>query len=916
MFGIVLWSGTVAFAATRYVDCNLASYAGHDGTSWAQAYKTIQEGVNACSAGDTVLVAAGRYAEGGGQWNGCLNRVLVEKRDITVRSVAGKGETFIVGAHDPDPVDEYGNGPNAVRCVRLDADNVVIEGFTLTDGASQPSYLREDAEKSNGGAVCSGNAGYSSCLVDCVVTNCTGVRGGATYNAVLVRCLLVGNSCAGKGAAGNNSRFLNCVLTRNWGIGGGSLCCNCTVVNCTIVRNATSFAGSEASSFRNCIAILNAGIGDAPEQSYLKLQSLCSVFPAREKVGGMTYFRSEDGSAFDADENQLVNPLFDDWRLNPDSVGIGRGILDYYGVYSFWMPDRVNRFVDFEGRAIPTSGPVNVGALQSVGPACEGGSLQFDKAGVCVDGARTFVANEYVNATNYPQQFLVSARAEEGRRLYGFKRFGPGVSTYLFTRPDDTVYMLPPKTGCYTNELVWAGHVLYVDPSGSDGNDGLAADRPLRTIQAAVDKTDSIGYFCLSCAAGIYDGDDGCQELVGMKNRVTIPTGRSVRIVGAGVGRSVLKGAADPDRADGRGPKAMRCLLANTSNGSCIQGFTLTGGRTSCQDNGESGYGGGVYCVNTYAYVENCVVSNNAAQRGGGMHRGTAVGSRFFDNWAQANRAAMSEGRMAGCIVDHNRGVNASQNTVGLWNCTFGEDNTDLAGKATNLAGMPYGPVVNCLFKGCFQIWADQWTPPPPSCTNCVFGSIDDYLGVGVFADCQTRPVDEIALDDAYAPVIGACAAVDAGFADAEAVAICGGTDIWGGQRVYNGRIDVGAVEADWRAHYAAAMGDGVSVAAVSPEAVLENGRLRLPSGARVIGGWKQRQPGRKTRYSYSLAATDGTLAGKLGDTARAVTDAAETHSFKTVMDEVGFAFAFDGSGFGELYDFSQFVPGTLLLVK
>jgi hypothetical protein len=39
---------------TNYVDCTLADYTGHDGTSWTKAFKTIQEGVEAAVAGDLV----------------------------------------------------------------------------------------------------------------------------------------------------------------------------------------------------------------------------------------------------------------------------------------------------------------------------------------------------------------------------------------------------------------------------------------------------------------------------------------------------------------------------------------------------------------------------------------------------------------------------------------------------------------------------------------------------------------------------------------------------------------------------------------------------------------------------------------------------------------------------------------------
>ena len=38
-------------AGTVYVDNGLQSYTGHDGTSWATAYRTIQEGVNAAADG-------------------------------------------------------------------------------------------------------------------------------------------------------------------------------------------------------------------------------------------------------------------------------------------------------------------------------------------------------------------------------------------------------------------------------------------------------------------------------------------------------------------------------------------------------------------------------------------------------------------------------------------------------------------------------------------------------------------------------------------------------------------------------------------------------------------------------------------------------------------------------------------------
>ena len=50
-------------AGTVYVDNKLSAYAGHDGSSWQMAFKTIQEDVNAAADGDTVLVAPGTYGD-------------------------------------------------------------------------------------------------------------------------------------------------------------------------------------------------------------------------------------------------------------------------------------------------------------------------------------------------------------------------------------------------------------------------------------------------------------------------------------------------------------------------------------------------------------------------------------------------------------------------------------------------------------------------------------------------------------------------------------------------------------------------------------------------------------------------------------------------------------------------------------
>ena len=59
-----------------------------------------------------------------------------------------------------------------------------------------------------------------------------------------------------------------------------------------------------------------------------------------------------------------------------------------------------------------------------------------------------------------------------------------------------------------------------------------------------------------------------------------------------------------------------------------------------------------------------------------------------------------------------------------------------------------------------------------------------------------------------------------------------GDTDFGGGQRVYNGKVDIGPFEYDWRERYAADIGKAVEVTRASPGVVEVEGRVTIPDGA------------------------------------------------------------------------------------
>jgi hypothetical protein len=99
-------------------------------TNWTAAAHTIQDAVDAASAGDTVLVTNGVYAS-----------VSVNK-SVTLTSVDGPATTVVDGG-----------GTN--RCVWL-GTNAFLKGFTLTNGSAD----------SGGGVWCeSTNAEVTGCTV-------------------------------------------------------------------------------------------------------------------------------------------------------------------------------------------------------------------------------------------------------------------------------------------------------------------------------------------------------------------------------------------------------------------------------------------------------------------------------------------------------------------------------------------------------------------------------------------------------------------------------------------------------------------------------------------------------------------------------------------------------------------------------
>ncbi|HXJ60036.1 MAG TPA: choice-of-anchor Q domain-containing protein [Verrucomicrobiae bacterium] len=222
--------------------------------SWATAAKSIQEAVDAQAApGALVLVSNGVYQTGGRIVIGGTSSRVAVASPLTLRSVNGPQATVI-------------DGGGTMRCVSL-TNGAVLEGFTLTNGATVTSRLDVD-DRSGGGVWCeSTNAVVSGCLL---IANSASFNGGGAYSGILMDCTLGGNSAGSLGAGSWKSILLNCVLTNNLANNGGGSA-ESTLVGCTIAGNFARLGGGAASStLIDCALIANAGdVGGGAYQSWL-----------------------------------------------------------------------------------------------------------------------------------------------------------------------------------------------------------------------------------------------------------------------------------------------------------------------------------------------------------------------------------------------------------------------------------------------------------------------------------------------------------------------------------------------------------------------------------------------------------------------------------------------------------------------
>ena len=224
---------TSAAAATWYVDDSVATSG--DGRSCETAFKKIQEGIDAASDGDMVIVAEGTYVENI-QFNG-KNIVLTSTDPVSPQVV----DATIIDGNEAGSV---------VTLAGTEDETCVLSGFTIKDGMVE-----------RGGGI---SGGTFDKRTRATIRNNTIAGNSASYGGAMSYCdgiiednLVTQNSAQhyGGGLFGCGGTVRNNTITDNvaWGsdtgYGGGLGACGATIENNTITGNRAKDGGGLCSCY-------------------------------------------------------------------------------------------------------------------------------------------------------------------------------------------------------------------------------------------------------------------------------------------------------------------------------------------------------------------------------------------------------------------------------------------------------------------------------------------------------------------------------------------------------------------------------------------------------------------------------------------------------------------------------------------
>lgn len=608
-------------AATLYVWTNSPSDG--PGTNWATAYHTLQSGVDAASAGDTVMATNGVYSTGTQVTPGfsLLNRVVITK-NIVVKSVNGPASTWIVGQ---GPL-----GTNSVRCVFI--TNGVLSGFTLSNGYTRTSG-NWAYDESGGGAFASGGT-ISNCVV---AANVASVAGGGAEGGTIFKSTIIANT-APDGGGVDGVILYNCAIVSNTATSGGGAWGG-LLINCTVTANSASDGGGAFNStLTNCIVYYNTA------STYSNLSgcsaTYCCTTPAESGQGNIT----------------TAPGMVSLWHIALTAPCVGAGTLS------------ASRGTDIDGEVwknAPSMGcdEPTVGALT--------GSLSVaispQTSTVATETPNEFIAHIVGACTSNVWSYGDGATGTNGTR-----------ASHAWTASGDYTVVIKAFNESYTGGVAATAMVQVVSAQGSTRYVWTNSPTPsppytiwanaAHTIQEAVNVCTNGDVVLVT--NGTYSTGSNVTPGYVLLNRVVITNNITVKSVNGPASTIIV----------GQGPTgsnyAMRCVFI--TNG-LLEGFWLMNGHT--RTNGTWNYDQSGGCV-WGGTLSNCIISAGDGNFGGG-----AYSSRLYNCTLTANSAGKGGGAnismLYNCSVSSNfSGYGGGVFSGMLYNCILTANNASYGGGA------------------------------------------------------------------------------------------------------------------------------------------------------------------------------------------------------------------------------------------
>ena len=195
---------------TRYVDPSASG--DNDGTSWINAYETLQQGADNAVAGDIVYC------------RGTETTAAVVDFDTNSGTNAG-GFIKFIGCNAAGNVD-------GTRYI-IDCNSGHWNGITHTNTSTV--WLENFAVyRSAHTGIANGGDSYGWVFINCAAYNCGeyGWTGSWSLSSTLIRCLVYSNSWGGFASFGANTRWYFCCARDNSDVGFSSLATSQTVIGC------------------------------------------------------------------------------------------------------------------------------------------------------------------------------------------------------------------------------------------------------------------------------------------------------------------------------------------------------------------------------------------------------------------------------------------------------------------------------------------------------------------------------------------------------------------------------------------------------------------------------------------------------------------------------------------------------------